>query len=78
MFALSKNEDFLFAAAEDHSVSFWKIQDQTTTMIARRSVHQNLIYDVDVSCDGNLTISASRDKSCKLWDSSTGSLLKTL
>ncbi|GMH50018.1 hypothetical protein TL16_g00674 [Triparma laevis f. inornata] len=59
----------------ENSIDVWDIDNQNK--IISRQGHTNTITDVSLSPDQTKIISASHDKTAKLWDLATGKLLHT-
>ena len=60
----------------DKMVHVWEVK--TGKCLHAIKAHSMPITSVHFNRDGSLIVSASHDGSCKIWDSSKGTLLKTL
>ncbi|CAI9756771.1 unnamed protein product [Fraxinus pennsylvanica] len=58
----------------DDTVRIWEVKTSKAFIRA----HSMPVTSVHFNRDGSLIISRSHDGSCKIWDASTGGLLKTL
>ncbi|KAI8904678.1 WD40-repeat-containing domain protein [Gorgonomyces haynaldii] len=67
--------DTLVSASRDKSLIVWHLtRDETQYGVARRSLrgHNHFVQDVVLSSDGQFALSASWDKTLRLWDLATG------
>lgn len=60
----------------DETVRVWEVK--TGKCLHAIKAHSMPVTSVHFNRDGSLIVSASHDGSCKIWDSSKGTLLKTL
>jgi len=71
----SQSPDTLVSGSRDKSVIVWKLTlDGESTGFAKRSLlgHSHIVEDVAVSPDGEYVLSASWDKSMRLWSLADG------
>lgn len=67
--------DTLLTASRDKTVIVWQLtRDEENYGVARRALtgHNHFVEDVVISSDGQFALSASWDKSLRLWDIATG------
>ena len=57
------NNEYLISTSNDQSIIIWNIHDQK--VVKRLNGHENVIRDVD--CKGSVLVSASSDKTAKVW-----------
>ena len=69
--ALDQRGEVLVSGSDDFTMHLWQPKKQTKSM-ARLTGHQALIIQVAFSPDGFYFVSASFDRSIKLWDGKTG------
>jgi ribosome assembly protein 4 len=67
----------LVSGSDDHTLFLW-CPSKDKKPICRMTGHQQLINDVKFSPDGRWLLSASFDKSVKLWDGLNGKFLATM
>lgn len=75
----SSNPDILLSASRDHSVIIWNLtRDEQNYGVPKRSLrgHSHIVEDVAISQDGAFAISASWDKTLRLWDLNEGTTLQ--
>ncbi len=78
IYSLVQSGETLIAAGKDAQIRAWhKVQD---TWKLKQSVpaHMNAIYALSLSHDGAFLLSASRDRSFKIWDPNRLELLKVM
>lgn len=66
----------LVSCSDDFTMFLWS-PHKTTKPIARMTGHQQLINHASFSPDGHFVVSASFDKSLRLWDGFTGKFVAT-
>jgi guanine nucleotide-binding protein subunit beta-2-like 1 protein len=67
--------DMILSCSRDKTIIIWHLtRDETNYGIARRSLtgHNHFVSDVVISSDGQFALSASWDKTLRLWDLNTG------
>ncbi|KAI9313159.1 guanine nucleotide binding protein, beta 2, related sequence 1, partial [Dichotomocladium elegans] len=67
--------DLLISASRDKSIIVWRItRDEINYGIPRKSLlgHNHFVQDLALSSDGQFVLSASWDKTLRLWDLNTG------
>ncbi|KAK9461858.1 Aldehyde/histidinol dehydrogenase [Lipomyces oligophaga] len=70
-----ENPGLLLSGSRDKSLIVWQLtQDDTSYGIAKRSLHghSHIVQDCVISSDGQFAISASWDKTLRLWELKTG------
>ncbi|KAF5102891.1 hypothetical protein D0Z00_000149 [Geotrichum galactomycetum] len=75
----SSNPDILLSASRDKSLIIWNLtRDDEAYGVPKRSLtgHSHIIEDVAISEDGSYAISASWDKTLRLWDLASGKTLQ--
>eukprot|EP00892_Ulva_mutabilis_P005137 jgi/Ulvmu1/2996/UM015_0036.1 len=75
--ALGGGEERLVSGSDDHTLFLWTPAVDKRAK-CRMTGHQQLINHVQFSPDGRWLLSASFDKSVKLWDGVTGQFLATM
>jgi guanine nucleotide-binding protein subunit beta-2-like 1 protein len=71
----SENPNMILSASRDKSIIIWTLtRDETNYGVPRRSLtgHNHFVQDVVISSDGQFALSASWDKTLRLWDLNTG------
>ncbi|KAJ1950190.1 cross-pathway control WD-repeat protein cpc2, partial [Linderina macrospora] len=71
----AENPDLLVSASRDKTLFVWNLtRDDTNYGVAKRSLHghNHFVEDVVISSDGQYALSASWDKTLRLWDLNTG------
>ncbi|KAI8579101.1 hypothetical protein K450DRAFT_243862 [Umbelopsis ramanniana AG] len=67
--------DMILSASRDKSIIVWNLtRDETNYGIPRKSLlgHNHFVQDLAISSDGQFALSASWDKTIRLWDLNTG------
>jgi len=70
-----ENPDIILSASRDKTVIVWQLtRDDENYGVARRALtgHNHFVEDVVISSDGQFALSASWDKTLRLWDIATG------
>ncbi len=67
------------ASGRDRSIKVWNVDkgEEIYTISPQNNGHQDWVLDVAVSDNGRYIVSGSADKTLKLWDLETGTLLRT-
>ncbi|KAJ1921140.1 cross-pathway control WD-repeat protein cpc2 [Tieghemiomyces parasiticus] len=71
----SENPDMLISASRDKTLIIWHLsRDESNFGYARRALvgHDHIVQDLAISLDGQFALSASWDKTLRLWDLQTG------
>ncbi|OAD67969.1 hypothetical protein PHYBLDRAFT_160317 [Phycomyces blakesleeanus NRRL 1555(-)] len=71
----SEAPDMVLSASRDKSIIVWHlIRDELNYGIPRKSLlgHSHFVEDIAISSDGQFALSASWDKTLRLWDLNTG------
>ncbi|KAL5456926.1 hypothetical protein EMCRGX_G034154 [Ephydatia muelleri] len=66
--AFSPNANYLIASSWDNNVRCWEVQDSGTTIPKAQQTHSAPVLDCCWHADGTKVLTASCDKTCKLWD----------
>lgn len=75
----ASNPDILLSASRDRTLIIWNLtRDEQAYGVPKRSLrgHSHIIQDVAISQDGAYAISASWDKTLRLWDLNEGVTLQ--
>ncbi|ANB12085.1 guanine nucleotide-binding protein subunit beta [Sugiyamaella lignohabitans] len=75
----ASNPDILLSASRDKSLIIWNLtRDEQAYGVPKRSLHghAHIVQDVTISQDGSYAISASWDKTLRLWDLNDGTTLR--
>lgn len=73
------DQDTFFSGSRDAQLKEWHIgSDNKTTLQRSQPAHWYTINHLIASPDGRYLLSASRDKTIRIWDTTTAKLLKTL
>ncbi|KAK9762297.1 cross-pathway control WD-repeat protein cpc2 [Basidiobolus ranarum] len=70
-----ENPDMVLSASRDKSILIWNlIRDESQYGVPRKALrgHNHFVSDVAISSDGQFALSASWDKTLRLWDLNTG------
>ncbi|KAJ1917263.1 cross-pathway control WD-repeat protein cpc2 [Mycoemilia scoparia] len=71
----SENPDMILTGSRDKTIIVWKItRDETSYGVPKRSLtgHNHFIQDIAISLDGQHALSASWDKTLRLWNLESG------
>ncbi|KAG0222799.1 cross-pathway control WD-repeat protein cpc2, partial [Mortierella sp. GBA43] len=72
----SEAPDMILTASRDKTVLVWSLErdEEGNFGVPRKSLHghNDAVQDVVISSDGQFALSASWDKTLRLWDLSTG------
>ncbi len=80
-FSKEQNQYLLASGSWDNNIKLWQVSTSgkiNPNPLQILSEHQKGVTDLLISKDGNLLISASADRTIKLWNAKNGILLKTL
>ncbi|ORX92199.1 WD40 repeat-like protein [Basidiobolus meristosporus CBS 931.73] len=70
-----ENPEMILSASRDKSIIVWNLtRDESSYGIPRKALkgHNHFIQDLAISSDGQFALSASWDKTLRLWDLNTG------
>ncbi|ORX88588.1 WD40 repeat-like protein [Basidiobolus meristosporus CBS 931.73] len=70
-----ENPDLVLSSSRDKSIIIWNLtRDESHYGIPRKALrgHNHFVSDVAISSDGQFALSASWDKTLRLWDLNTG------
>lgn len=70
-----EQSDMILSSSRDKSIIIWRLtRDSTNYGVPRRALlgHNHFVQDVVISSDGQFALSASWDKTLRLWDLNTG------
>ena len=76
--SLSSNSQKIVGSQFNRTLKIWHKQTEEPIVTALKDRHSKKINDVIFSPDGETIVSASDDKTVKLWNSNNGELLRTL
>jgi WD40 repeat protein len=65
----------IVSGSRDKTVRIWKIKEHVSRTLKG---HQDKVWSVAFSPDGNSIVSGSSDKTVRIWDAETGKLIHTL
>jgi len=71
----TENPNMILSASRDKTIIVWNlVRDETNYGVPRRALtgHNHFVQDVVISSDGQFALSASWDKTLRLWDLNTG------
>ncbi|CAG8512681.1 15528_t:CDS:10, partial [Cetraspora pellucida] len=71
----SENSDMILSASRDRTIIVWQLtHEEATYGVPRKALtgHNHFVQDVVISSDGQFALSASWDKTLRLWDLNTG------
>jgi len=71
----SENPDMILSASRDKTIIVWQLtRDEANYGVPRRALtgHNHFVQDVVISSDGQFALSASWDKTLRLWDLNSG------
>ncbi|TPX30083.1 hypothetical protein SmJEL517_g06261 [Synchytrium microbalum] len=74
-----ESPDMIISASRDKTIIVWHLtRDQESYGVPRRALtgHNHFVQDVVLSSDGQFALSASWDKTLRLWDLNTGKTTK--
>lgn len=78
IYSLVKSRETLITAGKDAQIRAWHKEEDDWIVQQSIPAHMNSIYALSLSHDGRFLISASRDRSMKIWDAQTLELLKVM
>ncbi|KTW30147.1 hypothetical protein T552_00625 [Pneumocystis carinii B80] len=72
--------DFLLTGSRDQTIKLWNILNLKDSIrsVYTRKAHEKDINALDISYDNKIFVSASQDKTCKVWDLYNGEVLGVL
>ncbi|CAG8476592.1 5941_t:CDS:10 [Funneliformis caledonium] len=71
----SENPDMILSASRDKTIIVWSLtRDETNYGVPKKALtgHNHFVQDVVISSDGQFALSASWDKTLRLWDLNNG------
>ncbi|CAH1766223.1 7206_t:CDS:10, partial [Entrophospora sp. SA101] len=71
----SENPEMILSSSRDKTIIVWRLtRDEHNYGVPRKSLtgHNHFVQDVVISSDGQFALSASWDKTLRLWDLNTG------
>lgn len=73
--AFSPDDRFLLTASDDHTATIIDLETGKSRML---DGHGDEVWSIGIASDGKRAVTGSKDRSIRLWDFTTGQLLKTL
>lgn len=71
----TEDEKFLLSASDDHMARIVNLENGSSRTL---DGHTDEVWSIGLSSDGNRVVTASKDRSIRLWDFATGKLLRTM
>ncbi|CCJ31306.1 unnamed protein product [Pneumocystis jirovecii] len=74
----SENQNMIVSASRDKTIIVWELTGDGGYGVPKKALrgHSHFIQDLAISSDGQYVLSASWDKTLRLWDLSTGMTTK--